>query len=254
MEQESFRFLVTIINDLPKRRRSIEASPKSSQRGALLAACDDAQRNAIPVFEEFLQAMCTDPWSVQENTALLDRVLHGYALMAIVSDDSRSLPEFRGMICPDVGHEQQGEFNQAVREGKWNTPGEQKPANVTREQTRRTWSRHENDGLYNTVQRLDPVATASELDSLATLGDLDPLFPTSNLKPLSAVQIAFVRTKLRWIGKEAGLAREHTDFLVRMALEGAREEDNPTAWRAIRDRKRDPLLAKVQELLDHLRE
>ncbi|HTS58994.1 MAG TPA: hypothetical protein VMH03_15730 [Terriglobales bacterium] len=254
MDQESFRFLVTITNDLPKRRRSIEAFPKCPERDALLAACDGAQCKAIPVFLEFLELMCSDPWSVRENTALHDRLLHAYALMAVISDDSRSLPGFRDMICPDIRYEQQGEFNLAVWEGKWNRPGEQQPSNVTREQTRRNWLRNENDGLYNTAQRLDPVAKAGELDSSATLGELDPLFPTEPLKPLSAVQLAFIRSKLREIGREAGLPKEHADFLVRMALDGAKQEDNPTAWRAIRDRKCDPLMARVRELLDHLRE
>ena len=102
------------------------------------------------------------------------------------------------------------------------------------------------DGLYNTYGRLDPAATGIIV--------LDELFPAPDLlPPLSTLQLAFVRAKLRSIGTSAGLTKSHANFMVRMALDGAKQADDPTAWRAIRDRKRGVLLVEVQNLLDSLR-
>ena len=101
-------------------------------------------------------------------------------------------------------------------------------------------------GCFNTGRRLDPAANAFVM--------LDTLFPaTESLPPLSTVQVAFVREKLRSIGRRAELTKRHTDFLVRMALDGAKQADDPSAWRVIRDRKRGTLLVEVQDLLGWLR-
>jgi len=39
------------------------------------------------------------------------------------------------------------------------------------------------------------------------------------------------------------------DFMVRVAFDGAKQKDDPAAWRAIRERKRDALLPAVRRLL-----
>jgi hypothetical protein len=77
--------------------------------------------------------------------------------------------------------------------------------------------------LYNTSGRLDPVAMAYRLD---------PLFPaTETIRPLSSIQLAFIWENLRVEGRRAGLTKEQADFLVRMAMDGAKQHDNPSAWR-----------------------
>jgi hypothetical protein len=188
--------------------------------------------------------------AVISQPRLLDRLTHAHAYMALHADPT-GLPGYRRMICsqldslPATRRPEQGDFNKALWEGKWNEAGDQMPAEITSEETLRNRRSHEMDGLYNTGGRLDHVATA---------GELEEIFPaTEPLMPLSTVQLAFVRGKLRSIGLRAGLTRRQIDFLVRMALDGAKQADDPTAWRAIRDRKREPLLTEVQALLASIR-
>jgi len=71
--------------------------------------------------------------------------------------------------------------------------------------------------------------------------------------PLSEVQFAFLRARLRGAWTRAGLKKTQVDFLLRMALDGAKQDDNPTVWRAIRDRKFAKLWVEVQTILEHLR-
>jgi hypothetical protein len=156
------------------------------------------------------------------------------------------------MICPQIDElplsyrPDQGDFDKAVWEGKWNAPGDRMPAEVTHDQALSSRRAHDMDGLYNTGRRLDPVASAFVL--------LDELFPAPEpLPPLSTVQVAFVRAKLRSIGRRAELTKRHADFLVRMALNGAKQADDPTAWRAIRDRKRGAIVAQLEKFLASLR-
>jgi hypothetical protein len=249
MKQEGFAPFLAAVEDFPRQRRAIEAAPESPERAQALARCDRAESMIIPAFTELLQGMCSDPWAtlghvdkrnMDANTAVLQRVVLAHVMMAVFQGGG-GLAELRQMLCPDAGAELQGDFEYAVWEGKWAKPGPS-PVTVTRQQTHH--GVHQQDGKYNTWGRLDPVAMA---------GELDPLLPDSgSLKALSEVQLAFLRDKLFEDGRRAGLKKSHARFLARLALDGAKKTDNPAAWRAIRDRKRGPLLAKVREILDSL--
>jgi len=208
----------------------------------------------VSVFRELrdkiAEAIDTNDLALISDPRLGDRLLHASATLALYADPS-SLLEYRRMILPELDglplsekpHE--GDFHRALWDGKWDTETDQLPSKVTLAETRRSRHLHENDGLYNTSGRLDPAALA---------GELSPLYPaTERIMPLSVLQLAFVRARLRVAGKRAGLKKEHADFLVRMALGSVKQEDNPTAWRAIRDRKYAKLWVEVQGILERLR-
>src|SRR5579862_9378558 len=93
----------------------------------------------------------------------------------------------------------------------------------------------------NRSGRLDPVTKAAELS---------PMFPaTDPMPPLNSMQVAFVRKNLRAEGGRVGLSKQQSNFLTRMAFDGAKQEGNPSAWRAIRDRNRAKLLPGVRKIL-----
>jgi hypothetical protein len=197
-------------------------------------------------------AIENDDLKLMSSPRLLDRLAHAHCTLALFAD-SASLLAYRRMIYPQIEslppsrRPQTGDFSQAIWKGKWNEVTDRMPAEVTFQQTRHFWCEHEKDGLFNTKGRLDPVAKASLF--------LDPLYLAARpVTALSTMQLAFLREKLRSLGREAGLPKTHADFLVHMALDGAKQEDNPAAWRAIRDRKREPLLAKVREMISSFRD
>ena len=251
-ERIAYQFLYcsSAVEAWPHFRRELEESGAKTSK-----QCDDLETNAINIFREvrdaILAALDTDTPAVMSQARLLDRLAHAHAFIALHADPASS-PAYRRMICPQIDslppsrRPDQGDFNKAVWEAKWNASSDQMPAEITGEEALRNRSSREMDGLYNTYGRLDPAATGFVV--------LDELFPApESLPPLSTLQVAFVRAKLRSIGKRAGLTKSHADFMVRMALDGAKQADDPTAWRAIRDRKRGPLLANVQNLLNSLR-
>jgi hypothetical protein len=251
-ERIAYQFLYcsTAVEKWPRFRRVLEESGAKTSK-----QCDDLETNAINIFREardvIMAAIDTDNLDVMSQARLLDRLAHAHAFMALHANPA-SLLEYRRMICPQIDslppsrRPDPGDFNKAVWEAKWNASSDQMPAAITGSEALRSKLSHEMDGLYNTYGRLDPAATGIIF--------LEELFPAPDpLPPLSTVQVAFVRAKLRSIGTRAGLTKGHADFLVRMALDGAKQADNPTAWRAIRDRKRGVLLVEVQSLLDSLR-
>lgn len=244
-----FLYCETAVQEWPGYRRSMEENGARSREQS-----DHIERHCVNVFRELrdkiAEAIDTNNLALISDPRLGDCLLHASATLALYAEPS-SLLEYRRMILPELDglppseKPQEGDFHRALWDGKWNTETDQLPAKVTLAETRRSRHLHENDGLYNTNGRLDPPALA---------GELDPLFPaTEPIMPLSELQLAFVRARLRLAGKRAGLKKEQIDFLVRMALDGAKQEDNPTAWRAIRDRKRAELWDEVQSILAYLR-
>ena len=244
-----FLYCAAAVEEWPRfRRELIERGAKSPK------ACDHLEKHAVDVFREMrdvmMAAMDTGNLAAMSEPRLLQRLVHAHAMMALHADLT-SLVGYRRMIDPDTdalsmsNRPRQADFLHALWEAKWNAPSALMPAEITRRESRRSWLRHKNDGLYNTNGQLDPVATAVPLD---------PLFSASEpIMPLSTMQLGFLRQKLRALGRRAGLTKDHAEFLVRMALDGAKQEDNPAAWRAIRDRKRGALLGKVRGLLVALR-
>lgn len=243
-----YLYCATAVDEWPGFRCWLEQTGKKSPK-----ECDDIEANAVNVFREVRDAITlainTDNPALMSQPVLLDRLTHAHAYMALHANPA-SLAAYRRMIYPQMDdlpeslRPEERDFTQALWEGKWKGAGDRMPAEVTGEETRRNWWLHEKDGLYNTGGRLDPVATADELK---------PVFPaTEPMVPLSSMQLAFISTSLRAVGSRAGLTKPHVDFLVHMALDGANQKENPSAWRAIRDRKRKSLLPEVQKILDSI--
>jgi hypothetical protein len=243
-----FLYCETAVKEWPSYRRAMEDNGTR-----LREESDHIEKHCVNVFrdlrDKIAEAIDTNNLALISDPRLGERLVHASATLALYADPS-SLLEYRRMILPELDglppsekpHE--GDFYRALWDGKWDTETDQLPSKVTFAETRRSRHLHENDGLYNTNGRLDPAALA---------GELDPLFPaTEPIMPLSGLQLAFVRARLRLAGKRAGLKKEQIDFLVRMALDGAKQEDNPSAWRAIRDRKCAELWAEVQSILAYL--
>ncbi|HTS58993.1 MAG TPA: hypothetical protein VMH03_15725 [Terriglobales bacterium] len=239
------------VEQWPQFRRELEESGRKSRE-----RCEAIERNAIDILREARNALAsaleTGDATLMPSGPLLDRLTHAHAYLALHAD-IEALAGYRRMICPDLDYSFQRDFELAVWEADWNS-GDRPPSEVTREATRHYRHEHRLDGVYNTSKRLDPVATAGELDPMTSLGELDPMFPMSKLRPLSAIQLAFVREGLRSAGKRAGLKKEHADFIVRMALDDAKQKDDPAAWRAIRDRKSGQLMPEIEELLETVRQ
>jgi hypothetical protein len=246
-----FLYCTVAVDQWPQFRRDIEVTGELSRQ-----QCDLIERNAIEVFKEvrdaIFNAIESDDLKQMSSLCLLDRFAHAHCSLALFAD-SASLLAYRRMICPQIDslppsrRPQTGDFSQAIWKGKWNEMTDRRPTEVTFQQTLHFWRQHEKDGLFNTNARLDPVAKASLF--------LDAFYPAPEpVTALSTMQLAFLREKLRSLGREAGLPKGHADFLVRIALDGAKQQDNPAAWRAIRDRKREPLLAKVREMISSLRD
>jgi hypothetical protein len=227
----------------PGYRKLLEETGKPTEQ------CDAIEQHAIGVFREIrdlIEAAIAS--NLPDDTPLVlppemgERMILAGAYMR-QHIDPESLARYRQMVTHlDAPH--QGAFHLAVWEAKWDALGVQSPADLTRKETLRHWWAHEKDGLYNMSGRLDPVAMA---------GELDPLLPAlAPMTPLSEVQLAFLSSRLFEEGRRAGLKKTHAHFLARVALDGAKKKDNPAAWRAIRDRKRGPLLEKVEEILNSL--
>jgi hypothetical protein len=239
-----FLYCSIAVREWPRFRRELEASGKSPEQ------CKHLETHAIAVFREMrdtiFAAIETGDMTPLSEPRLGARFAHANAVLALVADPG-NLPVYRRMLCPEIDslpgsrRPDQGDFNQAVWEGKWNAPQSLTPAAVTRAEALRKRQLHEMDGRYNTAGRLDHVATARKLR------DTHPA--TERATPLSEPQIAAFRRKLRALGLRAGLKKVQAEFLVDMAFEKKQQKDNPTAWHAIRVRKSTPLQKAAKELL-----
>ena len=269
-----YLYCATAVIEWPDFRRWLERTGANSP-----VQCELMERNAIDVFREvrdaILTAIETNNPAVMSQRRLLDRLVHAHAYMALHANPAHVM-EYRNMVwsqmtglpLSDLPHK--GDFMQALWEGKWNLPGNRMPAEVTREETRRISRLHARDGVYNTGCRLDPVAKAQEqIDALQSAERIGPMFPASepHHKPLdelaflqcfldvqrndfiSPMRRALTREASRHLFLRAGVKAKHASFGVRMIHDGAKQKDNPTAWKAIY-RKRPEVLMEARKLFE----
>jgi hypothetical protein len=262
------------VDEWPRFRRELEVTAEKSSE-----QCDHIETNAIDIFREvrdtIASAINTNNMALMAQPRLLDRLLHAHAFMALHADPA-SLAEYQRSICPQIDklpgyfRPDQGDFNKAVWEGKWNSPGDQMPAEVTYRATLHNRWIHEHDGRCFSGGRLDPVAKAMEqIEPLEPAGQVGPLFRANEphykppdeqslLQVLSEIQGdefltpmngAFTREGTRQLFLRAGVKPKHASFGVRIVHDGAKQRDNPTAWKAIY-RKRGELWPEVLRLFD----
>jgi hypothetical protein len=255
-------------------RRELEATGDKSPE-----QCDHIETHAIDVFREvrdtIATAINTDNMALMSQPRLLDRLLHAHAFMALYADPA-SLAEYQRSICPQIDklpgflRPDQGDFNKAVWEGQWNSPVDQMPAAATYRATLHNRWLHEHDGRYFSGGRLDPVAKAMEqIEPLEPAGLIGPIFRASEprYKPpdeqsllqvlseihgdefLTPMNGAFTREGTRQLFLRAGVKPKHASFGVRIVHDGAKQRDNPSAWKAIY-RKRSELWPEVLRLFD----
>ena len=154
-EQIAYLFLhcSTAVKEWPRFRRELEETGAKTPK-----QCDDLEKNTFSIFRDVRDAIIIaietgDATAMRvRRPRLLDRLVHAHTTMALQADTA-SLPEFRSMICPQIDRlpwsrrPDQGDFDKAIWEGKWNAPGDQMPADVTRVETLRNRRLHEMDGL-----------------------------------------------------------------------------------------------------------
>jgi hypothetical protein len=253
-----YLYCATAVDEWPGFRRWLEKTRAKSPK-----ECDDIEANAVNVFREFRDAINTagdtDNPALMSQPRLLDRLTHAHAYLALHADHA-SLGGYRRMIypqmddLPDSSRPQQSDFLHALWEGKWNGVGDRMPAEVTRGETHRSSRLHARDGAYNTGGRLDPLAKAQQqIDPLWAEKRIAPTFQLGepHYKPtdeaaflqvlpgikrndfLSPMKDAFTREATRQLFLQAGVKPKHASFGVRMIHDGAKQKDNPTAWKAI---------------------
>jgi hypothetical protein len=237
----------------PFRGRLIKARLKTAQQ------CRHIEAHVIRVFREtrdvMLAAIENDDLESMKEPRLLERLKHAYALLALFADPG-SLPAYRDMIFPPsggcpAGRPEQADFNRSLWEGEWDTRDGPMPAQVTKESARRHRHRREKDGSYNSHQRLDSAAKAGAFQESVAEGSA--LLPEEQSERIQRA-IELLVLKLRGIGKRAGLKPTQVKFLVEMAVHGRGQKDNPTAWKAIRERKRAALFPEIVGLVDSIRQ
>ena len=136
-------------------------------------------------------------------------------------------------------------FTKAVWKGAWNAPGQKTPAVVTFEEARGNQRERVNDGLANSRGHFEKVR---QLRKTARIEDPKKL-DEDNAPPFSEKQESWIRSGLRQIGRLNGLKKHQVDFLVQLAMNQKDPGDDPSAIRAIRDRKLGRLLPKIKQLL-----
>jgi len=246
----AFLYCSVAVKEWPKaRRRLIKAGLKSAEQ------CDHIEAHAISIFREtgdrMLLAMETDDLGLMADARGLERFTHAHALLASFADP-KSLPEYRDMVFPNSESQPaQRDFNLALWEAGWDTRDGSMPTQVTRKRAVRHRHLRKMDGLYNSRLRHDAAANAGVFDERVAEG------PPLLLKEQSEVierEIKSLIRQLRAVAKRAGLKPAQITFLVEMAVHGRQQKDNPSAWRAIRSRKRSALYPEIQRLVRSVRE
>jgi hypothetical protein len=269
-----YLYCATAVAEWPDFRRWLERTGANSP-----VQCEQMERNAIDMFREvrdtILTAIDTNNLAVMAQRRLLDRLVHAHAYIALHANPAH-LMGYRNMVWSQMNGlslsdlPQRGDFIQALWEGKWNSPSNMMPAEVTRRETRRISRLHARDGVYNTGGRRDLVAKAQEqVDPLWAAERIGPMFPATepHYKPpdelaflqtlsgvprndfLSPMKRALTREATRHLFLRAGVKAKHASFGVRMIHDGAKQKDNPTAWKAIY-RKRPEVLMEARKLFE----
>jgi hypothetical protein len=246
-----FLYLSEAVRKWPRfRRKFIKAGLKTSQQ------CDRLEAHVISIFREVRDVM----WSAIENDdlgamaepRLLGRLTHAHAMLALFANPE-SMPEFRDMVFPARAGEQPeiGDFNKSLWEAGWDTRDGLTPAQATKKSARRHRYGRYRDGLFNSRGRLDTVANAGAYEESVAEG---PALLSRELAERLEREVESLTSKLRGVAKRAGLKPAHIDFLVEMTVHKKQQKDNPSAWRAIRDRKRAALYPEIRDLVNSIRQ
>jgi hypothetical protein len=229
------------------RRRLIKAALKSTEQ------CDHIEAHVISVFREMrdaiLRAMETGDSETMKEPRLLERFECANALLALFANPG-SMAEYRDMILGGSGKQpDQGDFNRSIWGAAWDRSEGAMAAQVTRAEAMDHGHLRDMDGRYNSRRTLDSVATASAIKGAAR----GPAHLSEEKSQLIEREMESLILKLRAAAKRAHLKPSQIEFLVAMAVRGKQQKDNPTAWRAIRDRKCAALYLEISRLVDSIR-
>jgi hypothetical protein len=218
--------------------------------------CDGIERNVIAVFQEFVNILAAamesdDPRPISQP-ALRERLAHAHAYLALYAAPGnldgywKDFPEL--FDVQRDGSDMDG-FMKALWEGAWNAPGEKAPAAVTFQEARNHKQQQLHDGVADSHGHFETVL---QLKATARIEDPRKL-DEEKVTLFSEKQEAWIRSGLRQIGRLNGLKKHQVDFLVQLALNQKDPGDDPSAIRAIRDRKLERLLPKIMQLLAECR-
>lgn len=248
-----FLYLSNAVRKWPSfRRRLIEARLKTGQQ------CDHIEAHVINVFREtrdvMLSAIENDDLESMKDPRLLERLKLAHALLALFADPG-SMPAYRDIVFPPkgnpLGRPKQADFDRSLWGTEWDHAEGPMPDQVIKENAVRHRRCREKDGLYNSHRRLDSVASAGPFEEGVAEGPA--LLPDEQVERIQR-EVESLVSKFRRVAKRAGLKPAHIDFLVEMAVHGRRQKDNPTAWKAIRDRKYAALYPEIRRLVDSIRQ
>jgi hypothetical protein len=207
----------------------------------------DAEQNSIAVFREVRDAIdaAIETNDVRSIAAarLGERLEHACAYLALYADTA-SLAEYRSMICPETSLEDQGGFESALWERKWNAPDVHSPIEVTRVEV----GRLRLERLYEPKDR----ALRRVFNQEPSIKPIEPLFKAPSAVRASdflrPVRIPFSRIEVKRMFLQAKVKPKQAAFGVKIVFDGAKQKDDPTAWRGIY-RKRENFPADLQNLL-----
>jgi hypothetical protein len=261
-----FVYCLVAVAEWPRfRQRARETAGLSSEQ------CDHLEKNAIKplsdVRDAIQTAIDTGDFADLSRGPVGDKLLRAHATLAMYAAHE-TLVAYRGMIFDGLILDELPSMEGFIQ-SLWEINGEygsEAFADVIRRGARHNQLLYDNDGRNTSEKRPDRiVATVGGTDQLQKIEPLfDPMHPAEPLhkpealkrnenRPLTERQLASFRHQLRALGRCQSLTKRQTDLLVRLALGGGKPGDDPSACRAIRDRKLNKLLPEVQAILACLR-
>jgi hypothetical protein len=230
--------------------------------GATPEQCDQVERNVCDIFREVRDTILRDVDAgrppLADQPRLLQRYAHAHAFLALFALPG-ALPEYRGFFYRDFlgGAERPPQsrpsledFNIALWNASWNRREGAMPAEVTHKEAARNQLDHKGDGKLNSRRRRDPAAETELPDDVI---DARTERRNRQSEPLTQEQEKRVVRELGAIGIRAGLKKRQVRFLKDMAFGEKSASDDPSATRAIRDRKRKKLESPIARFLGSLR-
>jgi hypothetical protein len=250
-----FLYVSEAVKKWPRfRRRLIKAGLKTSEQ------CDHIEAHVISIFREgrdvMLSAIENNDLEAMADPRLLQRLMHAHALMALFADPG-SMYAYQDMIFPlkrgeDAAKRPEiGDFNLSLWEAEWDTPEARSPAGVIRTGAARHWQERENDGLRNSRGRRDCAANADAYNESVTEG---PAILSVEQSERLQREVESLVSELRRVAKRVGLKPAQIDFLLEMAVHKKQQKDNPSAWKAIRERKRAALYPEILRLTESIQQ
>jgi hypothetical protein len=261
-----FVYCLVAVAEWPQfRQRARESAGLSSEQ------CDHLEKNAIKRLSEVRDAIQTaidtGNFADLSRGPVGDKLLRAHATLAMYAAHE-TLVGYRGMIFGGLSLDELPSMEGFIQ-SLWEINGDygsEAYTEVIRRRARHNQLLHDNDGRYTSERRADRIVTAiGGTDQLQKVEPLfDPMQPTEPLykpaalkrrenRPLTERQLSSFRQQLRALGKRQHLTKRQTNQLVRLALDGGKPGDDPSACRAIRDRNFDKLFPEVRAILASLR-